>query len=204
METIETGNLTDNALSIRIIEAAKQLFMDHGFKGTTTKMIAKEANVNEATLFRHFKNKEGIFLAITKDLTKHSNSKLESIIESDIPLEEMLFQFGMELYGRIVQSKGVLIVAIIESKQRSELVKNVTNTFRSIVEILERKLVKLHNEGALGKNDFFTVSLMYVESLIGLFIVQTRLEGDLIPMEIERLCRSASKVLVHGLQSNEL
>ncbi|KLU67612.1 biofilm operon icaADBC HTH-type negative transcriptional regulator IcaR [Desulfosporosinus acididurans] len=201
METIETGNLTDNTLSIRIIEAAKQLFVDHGFKGTTTKMIAKEANVNEATLFRHFKNKEGIFLAITKDLTKHSNSKLESIIESDIPLEEMLFQFGMELYRRIVQSKGVLIVAIIESKQRSELVENVTSTFRSIVEILERKLVRLHDEKKLEKNDFFTVSLMYVESLIGLFIVQTRLKGDLIPMEIERLCRSASKVLVNGLQN---
>ncbi|WP_407310371.1 TetR/AcrR family transcriptional regulator [Desulfosporosinus sp. SB140] len=199
MNDLETGNWNDNALSLRIIDAAKQLFMEHGFKGTTTKMIAERARVNEATLFRHFKNKEGLFLAITKEITQDGNSRLEGIIESDLPLEDLLFEFGMELYRRIVESKGILIVAIIESKRRTELIKNVTNTFKSIIVILERKLIALYKKGLLGQSDFFTVSLMYVESLIGLFVVQNRLEGDLIPVEIDRLCRSASKVLSNGL-----
>ncbi|MDQ7092943.1 TetR/AcrR family transcriptional regulator [Desulfosporosinus sp. PR] len=192
-----------NDLSFRIIEAAKQLFMDYGFKGTTTKMIAEKARVNEATLFRHFQNKEGVFLAISKEIGKYGNSRLVNIIESDISLEELLCEFGMELYRRIVESKGLLIVAIIESKKRSELVTNVTSTFKSVVEVLERKLQALYEEGILVKSDFFTISLMYVESLIGLFIVQNRLDGELIPVEIERLCQSASKVLAKGLLKSE-
>ncbi|AFM41757.1 transcriptional regulator [Desulfosporosinus acidiphilus SJ4] len=199
MKNLEKAIVTDNALSIRIIEAAKKLFMEHGFKGTTTKMIAEEAKVNEATIFRHFKNKEGVFLELSKELTRYSNSKLESVMESELPVEDLLYEFGLGLYRRIVESKGLLIVAIIESKRRSELVTNVTNTLKSIVEVLEKKLESLYIAGKLDKHDFFTISLMYVESLIGLFIVQNRLEGDLIPVEIQRLCRGASKVLAAGL-----
>lgn len=203
MKDIELIGSNDNVLSIRIIEAAKTLFMENGFRGTTTKMIAKEARVNEATLFRHFKSKEGIFVEITKEITQYSHSRLESIVESNVLPEEMLFQFGMELYRGIVESKGVLIVAILESKRRSELVSNVTQTLKTTIDILERKLTALYQDGILLECDFFTVSLMYVESLIGLFVVQSRLEGDMIPIEIERLCRSASKIILNGMLKSE-
>ncbi|AFQ43442.1 TetR/AcrR family transcriptional regulator [Desulfosporosinus meridiei] len=199
MENPELKNPQDNTLSLNIIEAARQLFMENGFKGTTTKMIAKTAGVNEATLFRHFKSKEGIFLEISKEITNYSHSRLKSIVQSQLSPEEMFFQFGMELYQRIVESKGVLIVAIIESKKRSELSRNVTKTLKTVIEILEEKLTELYNQGILKENDFFIAALMYVESLIGLFVVQSRLEGELIPVEIERLCRSAAKIFLEGL-----
>jgi len=193
----------ESALSARIVEAAKLLFMENGFKGTTTKLIAEKAGVNEVTLFRHFKNKEGIFVEISKDIAIYGHKHLESITESNVPPEEMFYQFGMALYSQIVQSKGVLIVAIIESKKRSQLIENITIKLRTIVEILEKKLIALHEEGILAENDFFTAALMYVESLIGLFIVQSRLSGELIPVEIERLCRSASRIFFNGLLKSE-
>jgi len=196
-------NLQDNNLSTKIIEAARELFMENGFKGTTTKMIAKKAGVNEATLFRHFKSKEGIFLEISNEIVNYNHTRLKRIVESDISPEEMFFQFGMELYSRIVERKGILIVAIIESKKRSLLSKNVTKTFKTVIEILERKMMALYEEGIFKENDFFIASLMYVESLIGLFIVQSRLEGEMIPVEIERLCRSASKIFLQGLLKTE-
>lgn len=192
-------NPQDNNLSTKIIEAARELFMENGFKGTTTKMIAQKAGVNEATLFRHFKSKEGIFLEMSNGIENYSHTRLISILESDIPPEEMFYQFGMELYRRIVESKGVLIVAIIESKKRSGLSKNVTKVFKNVIEILEKRMTALYEEGIFKENDFFIASLMYVESLIGLFVVQSRLEGEMIPVEIERLCRSASKIFLQGL-----
>lgn len=203
LKDIEQRNTGESVLSTRIVEAAKNLFMEHGFKGTTTKMIAEEAGVNEATLFRHFKNKEGIFLAISKEITTYGHKKLEDITESDLSPEEMLYQFGMTLYSQIVLSKGVLIVGIIESRKRSELVTNITSKLRTIVDILERKFRSMCEAGVLEENDFFTASLMYVESMIGLFVVQSRLDGELIPVEIERLCRSASKIFLHGMLKSE-
>jgi AcrR family transcriptional regulator len=55
--------LARNVTEARIIEAAVQLFAQHGFKGTSTRDIADLANVNEATLFRHFPRKAELFWA---------------------------------------------------------------------------------------------------------------------------------------------
>jgi AcrR family transcriptional regulator len=58
-----TKKLARNITEARIIEAAVQLFAQHGFKGTSTRDIADLANVNEATLFRHFGRKADLFWA---------------------------------------------------------------------------------------------------------------------------------------------
>jgi AcrR family transcriptional regulator len=55
--------LARNITEARIIEAAVQLFAQHGFKGTSTRDIAQLASVNEATLFRHFGRKADLFWA---------------------------------------------------------------------------------------------------------------------------------------------
>lgn len=55
--------LARNITEARIVEAAVQLFAQHGFKGTSTRDIANLANVNEATLFRHFPRKTDLFWA---------------------------------------------------------------------------------------------------------------------------------------------
>ena len=44
--------------SQKIIDAAMTLIRDKGYVATTTKEIAKNAGVNECTLFRKFKSKK--------------------------------------------------------------------------------------------------------------------------------------------------
>jgi AcrR family transcriptional regulator len=44
-----------------ILDAADKLFSQKGFKGTTTKELAKKAGVHEAVLFRHFTNKRELY-----------------------------------------------------------------------------------------------------------------------------------------------
>ena len=45
----------------RIVEAAVHLFARQGFSGTSTREIARLADVNEASLFRHFPTKQALF-----------------------------------------------------------------------------------------------------------------------------------------------
>ena len=47
-----------------ILTAAMALFAEKGFRGTTTRDLATQAEVNEAIIFRHFKNKEELYSAI--------------------------------------------------------------------------------------------------------------------------------------------
>src|SRR6267142_88620 len=49
---------------LQIVRVAMQLFSQRGFRGTTTKEIARAAGVSEAMVFRHFATKEELYSAI--------------------------------------------------------------------------------------------------------------------------------------------
>ena len=49
---------------VQILATAVNLFSRHGFRGTTTREIAKAAGVSEAMVFRHFATKEALYGAI--------------------------------------------------------------------------------------------------------------------------------------------
>ncbi|NET51362.1 MAG: TetR family transcriptional regulator [Merismopedia sp. SIO2A8] len=51
----------------RLLQAALALFVQQGLTDTTTKQIAEQAEVNEATLFRQFGNKNGLLLAVLQE-----------------------------------------------------------------------------------------------------------------------------------------
>jgi AcrR family transcriptional regulator len=47
-----------------ILSAAMELFAKKGFRGTTTRDLATQADINEAIIFRHFNTKEELYSAI--------------------------------------------------------------------------------------------------------------------------------------------
>ncbi|MEN3039537.1 MAG: helix-turn-helix domain-containing protein, partial [Candidatus Kryptonium sp.] len=48
----------------QILSSALKLFSERGFLGATTKEIARQAGISEVTLFRHFSNKEKLFISV--------------------------------------------------------------------------------------------------------------------------------------------
>ena len=50
----------------RILSAASAAFARLGLQGATTRQIARDANVNEVTLFRHFQTKEKLIAAVVQ------------------------------------------------------------------------------------------------------------------------------------------
>ncbi|EAD5296161.1 helix-turn-helix transcriptional regulator, partial [Listeria monocytogenes] len=49
----------------RIVAASIELFAEKGYAGTSTNEIAKKAGVAEGTIFRHYKTKKDLLMAIT-------------------------------------------------------------------------------------------------------------------------------------------
>jgi AcrR family transcriptional regulator len=52
----------------RILAAARQVMIQRGLVGATTKEIARAAGVSEGTLYNHFRNKEDLFLCTLRQL----------------------------------------------------------------------------------------------------------------------------------------
>jgi AcrR family transcriptional regulator len=47
-----------------IVHAVRRVFAEKGFDGTTTRALAEAAGVSEALLYKHFPNKEALYLAM--------------------------------------------------------------------------------------------------------------------------------------------
>jgi AcrR family transcriptional regulator len=68
-----------------IIKAATGIFVEKGFKGTTTRELAAAAGVSEALLFKHFPNKEAIYSAILATSFDAEESKITKRISAVKP-----------------------------------------------------------------------------------------------------------------------
>jgi AcrR family transcriptional regulator len=55
----------------RILTAAVRVFSRDGFQGATTREIAREAGVNEVTIFRHFRTREELLHSTTRNPSRH-------------------------------------------------------------------------------------------------------------------------------------
>ena len=89
---LERKRLTVSSAEVtreRLLNAAARAFARDGLRGATTREIAREAGVNEVTLFRHFKSKEQLLRAVLQRglaseialMEKHSSWK-ENLRES--------------------------------------------------------------------------------------------------------------------------
>ena len=76
----------------RIVEAAVQMFSQHGYHATSTREIALAASVNENTLFRHFVRKEDLFwLALDSRLSSlEVERELRHALDTGCSPEELL------------------------------------------------------------------------------------------------------------------
>lgn len=68
-----------------LVEAAIALFAEHGYGATSTKQIARQAGVAEATIFRHFATKQDLLLRLvhpilSKVLSPAARDQLADII----------------------------------------------------------------------------------------------------------------------------
>lgn len=92
----------------QILDAAKRVFIEKGFKGATTIEIAQEAAISEVTLFRHFSSKQELFM---KSIEPVLSQTLQQIIRTSNSLS------SREQIKKILQDRITLI-----SKQH-ELIK---------------------------------------------------------------------------------
>lgn len=81
----KTKNKDRLATEERLLEAAEQVFSKHGFKGATTRMIAKKADVNVALIARYFDGKYGLMIKFIEKKAIECR-----FIEMDYPPQETL------------------------------------------------------------------------------------------------------------------
>ncbi|MCH9644220.1 MAG: TetR/AcrR family transcriptional regulator [Gammaproteobacteria bacterium] len=74
----------------RILAAARELFVQHGYAGTSMGKIAKLAGINHSLIFHHFGNKEKLWLAVKMEIVAESEKNEAMIPATDLSLRQFL------------------------------------------------------------------------------------------------------------------
>jgi TetR/AcrR family transcriptional repressor of mexJK operon len=69
----------------RILEVARQLFLQHGYHGSSMDHIAKEAHVTKLTVYNHFQDKGNLFICAIEESCEESirTKQFELTADSD-------------------------------------------------------------------------------------------------------------------------
>jgi len=109
-----------------IIEAAQKLFLKHGVRKTTTRMIAKEANVSKVTIYKYFQSKDNVLFEVVKRLYEDYTKQFESIVyDAEMNFKskmEAILRFEFELLGELHDD----LVAAFYNPDNEELSKLVS------------------------------------------------------------------------------
>lgn len=74
----------------QLLESAAKCFAQHGYRGTTTAMIAAEAGISEPIIYRHFKNKQDLFVALIEKVADEVFSNWQKATQNaSSPLEKL-------------------------------------------------------------------------------------------------------------------
>ncbi len=75
-----------------VLDAAREILLEKGFRGTTTKAIAARCELSEATLFFYFNNKDEILASLLFESIGFWGEGLDKIARSSIVSEKKLDQ----------------------------------------------------------------------------------------------------------------
>lgn len=82
--------MTQDTMEQRILEAAKQLFFEHGLAGTSTTDIARLVGCNQALVHYYYRTKENLFRQIFVTQTRCVLDAIKQSFAENMPLEALI------------------------------------------------------------------------------------------------------------------
>ena len=107
-------NATKQRTRDRLIESARELFVEKGFDATTTRDITESANVAAGTLFNYFPSKEELAMTILVEAMQQARDDFIKLRRGDESLAESLFAHIATCLRRLQQHR-TYVGPVIES-----------------------------------------------------------------------------------------
>lgn len=139
----------------QIVRVATGLFIQRGFKGTTTREIARKAGISEAVIFKHFRRKEDLYSAIiaSKCDDGFGESRLLAVIKGKKGRELFLSLAGFLIteHRSDPSFMRLLTYSALEKHDLSEMFIRTRGI--ELFEFLEERIKEMIESGTIRKVD---------------------------------------------------
>ena len=107
--------LGGDARRAQIVEIARRLFAEGGYRSTTTRQLARAAGVSDALMYRHFESKEDVLRAVVdQGLDGFATMGEAAAVGRDRPLAERLMILGRAFLEVLNVEVDLLVLFVSE------------------------------------------------------------------------------------------
>jgi AcrR family transcriptional regulator len=171
----------------RLLQAALELLAERGYRGATTKEVARRAGVSEVTLFRRFGSKEGLFKAALSTFVPQGF--LERLPRETAPLEEGLGELLAAYLDLLEAHRALLPKLLSELLRHPELGQGEALPLRTAMGQAVALFRAKQEEGLLRKDEPpEELALAFLGPLLARFLLGEAL-GVRLPLDPEAYVR---------------
>jgi AcrR family transcriptional regulator len=116
----------------RILDAAKNVFLERGFEGASMDEIAEAARAGKPTIYARFPGKEALFAAVMARKVRENIGTFESIAPTGVTLEERLASIATAILHKVLEPEtvGLCRASIAEAPRFPDLAASVHHMAR--------------------------------------------------------------------------
>jgi len=185
-------------LKKEILEAAVETFKQYGYEKSTTKKIAKTAEVSEGTLYYYFKNKRDILITLFQILIENINTNLGLVLSDNDDITKLLSK-GMTRQYEQINTFPIITLFLHEARLDPEVKKVFSEMIALVRESGVNLLKELENKGKIRKINHETVALLMSLAGIGYMALYETGDKFLTKLPLSKLTDEFAQVLVNGL-----
>jgi len=166
----------------KILKASRALFCEYGYKGASVRKIASTVGIRESAIYNHYKNKEEIFLEVSKEIFSSPFSfEDEDIKELALKGKPFLHKFAMQ-YKLITFDKSnenMFRLLMIELLQNKELREQFMSEFHDKnVKVLSEGFFVMMQNNLIRSYDPMIISYEFLSTLFYIRLQVTLLRFD--------------------------
>ncbi len=185
--------------SQKIIDAAMALVRDKGYVATTTKEIAKEAGVNECTLFRKFKSKKDIVLQGANQAGWRANVVPEIFEDIEWDLQKDLEMFMRAYIDRMTPDFVNLSIGLRAPQLYEETRQLIMKVPQAFLMTCTDYLNKMCAMGKIPKKDFQALALTVFSATFGYTFLQASFGKELTDIKKDEYIKESVQMFVKGI-----
>lgn len=184
----------------QILDAARRLFLAHGYADASTEAVRREAGVSKETLYRYYRTKEELFADVLRRLTlEHLPKPVQldeklSVGADRRQLQKIVRQLAGEIVEVMMQPDYLALLRIVVAE--SARFPHLGELFRKTVPeqgiaIIVELLKKLRKKGLAAKIDDEAAARMLLGSLLTYAVMDGILSSDNEPRPPAPKCIAA-------------
>jgi AcrR family transcriptional regulator len=196
------SRLTGDARRAQIVEIARRLFAEDGYRPTTTRQLARAADVSDALMYRHFASKDDVLRAVVdQGLAGFAAMREVAAVGRDRPLADRLMALG-RVFLEVLDAQVDLLVLFVSEQQLLADDARLVGFIDLAAGGLGAELATRAEAGEVRADlDGYLFARSFMGSLVSFVLLQRALGMDRVhPVEAEDYLAELVGLYVRGAQ----